>query len=223
MATSGEMIRNTAGALSLPQATVTSYFRELQKSGLVAKGGRGRSAGHVSARDVARLLLVLLAADSLADAADALRLISSIAAYSDTGAKAPDELLLEDAVISILEFLAAQAGGPPPKVFKVPGDLSSGNLVLMVSGTRLEAWVHIDGIVVLQFANFGEMPDLAVPPDLWGEVSISDRLRIRAIMGGIWTIRAVDAVALQRISFSLPGVEVGDAPFRVNRFDTPGQ
>lgn len=73
MATPGQMIQVTARTLMLPEVTVGSYYRAIREAGFVKTGGRGRSAARVSALDVARLLIAILASELVRDAPEAVR------------------------------------------------------------------------------------------------------------------------------------------------------
>lgn len=55
MATSGDLINETAASLGVAKATVAFTYRELREAGLVTNGGRGRNAS-VGYRDAAVLL-----------------------------------------------------------------------------------------------------------------------------------------------------------------------
>ena len=78
MATAGEMIKVIAGAIARPQATVTSYYAVLRKGGMISTTGRGRSAQHLSSLDAARILIVMLSADSLQEGEAITELIGEL-------------------------------------------------------------------------------------------------------------------------------------------------
>jgi hypothetical protein len=60
MATPGQLVETTAAILGIPQPTIALYDRVLSEHGLRSKGGRGRSAAKVNARDAAHLLLAVI-------------------------------------------------------------------------------------------------------------------------------------------------------------------
>ena len=76
MAIASETIQIIADALGFEASTVRSYFREIQKEGLIAKGGRGRAAEHFSPTDTARIVITLMGAESLAEAPTMVRLLA---------------------------------------------------------------------------------------------------------------------------------------------------
>jgi hypothetical protein len=73
MATPGELVRMIAATTGEDEATVTQHDRNLVLAGLRTKGGRGRSAAKVTARDAARLLTSVLGAHRVKDAVETVR------------------------------------------------------------------------------------------------------------------------------------------------------
>lgn len=67
MASPGEMVKTIAAALGMPEATVVVHDRNLVVAGLRTKGGRGRSAAKVTARDAANLLTAVMGAGQIKD------------------------------------------------------------------------------------------------------------------------------------------------------------
>jgi hypothetical protein len=61
MATPGQLVEAMAISLGIPVATVIQYDRQLAESGLRSRGGRGRSAAAITARDAANLLIAIAA------------------------------------------------------------------------------------------------------------------------------------------------------------------
>lgn len=59
MATPGELVSRLAEVLAVSEVTLGSYYRNLREAGLVTKGGRGRSAAQMTAKDAAHLLMAV--------------------------------------------------------------------------------------------------------------------------------------------------------------------
>lgn len=79
MATPGFLVSLMAAATGIPVQTVRDTDRKLSEAGLRKKGGRGRSAATMGARDAAVLLLALLAGEGGAGTVPAtLRLMSLV-------------------------------------------------------------------------------------------------------------------------------------------------
>jgi hypothetical protein len=62
MAHPGELVETIASALGVPRQTVVQHDRQLVARGYRRKGGRGRSAVHVTPEDAANLLIAVAAA-----------------------------------------------------------------------------------------------------------------------------------------------------------------
>lgn len=69
MATPGELVSIMAAVLGIPQATVVVHDRNLVSAGLRSKGGRGRGAAQVTARDAASLLAAILGSSQVRSSA----------------------------------------------------------------------------------------------------------------------------------------------------------
>jgi hypothetical protein len=72
-ATPGVLVEKMSDILGVPAPTVTLIDRNLSEAGLRSKGGRGRSAARMTAKDAARLLIAILASPSVGNAAQACR------------------------------------------------------------------------------------------------------------------------------------------------------
>lgn len=208
MATAGETIRNVADALALDQATVKSYFREIQKAGLIGKGGRGRSAIHFSSLDTARILVAIMGAQAIAEAPSMVQLMGETACLvtEDEGA-AWENYGFEDALVHVLEEIAAKAAGDQTAPHPLLGSFVGRPMILRLSGTDLTAEIVIDDVVEMRFSHFAANSPPMSDPDDWDALPMCDRLRLRAIMGGMSTTRAIDEVALRRIASGLIRVE----------------
>lgn len=80
MATSGTLIDLIARVLKMPRNDVRYIWLQLQAQGLVTKGGRGRSASHVTARDAATFLIACIASLSKLDAVKAFAAFAGVTA-----------------------------------------------------------------------------------------------------------------------------------------------
>lgn len=76
MTTPGQLVQGMATALGLPKETVTVFDRHLSEAGFRTKGGRGRSAARVTARDAANLLVAILMSFEIADAPKMIEIAS---------------------------------------------------------------------------------------------------------------------------------------------------
>ena len=70
VATPGELVKVVAASTGTEEPTVTQHDRNLVIAGLRSKGGRGRSAAKVTARDAAHLLTALLGSAMVKDSAE---------------------------------------------------------------------------------------------------------------------------------------------------------
>lgn len=59
MASPGELIKTVAEVFDVPEVTIASSYRALREAGYVTKGGRGRSAAHMTPRDAGALLIAI--------------------------------------------------------------------------------------------------------------------------------------------------------------------
>lgn len=73
MATPGELVKVIAAATGEDEATVAQHDRNLVVAGLRTKGGRGRSAAKVSARDAAVLLTAVLGSHRVKDSVETVQ------------------------------------------------------------------------------------------------------------------------------------------------------
>jgi hypothetical protein len=73
MATPGELVEIMAEAAGFPAKTLVVHDRNLVVAGLRTKGGRGRSAPKVNARDAAHLLVAMLASREVRDSVAAVK------------------------------------------------------------------------------------------------------------------------------------------------------
>ena len=78
MATPSELVHAVAEVLGVSEATVVVHDRNLVMAGLRTKGGRGRSAPRVTARDAANLLIAVTASSAIKDAAETVRTYSAL-------------------------------------------------------------------------------------------------------------------------------------------------
>jgi hypothetical protein len=114
-----------ATVLGMPQATVALYDRVLSEHGLRSKGGRGRSAAKMNSRDIANLLIAVIASPiSGVPTRDAARACETFASLPKLGkasraeqfavfgltalANLPKKHLLVDALAKLIE---AASGG----------------------------------------------------------------------------------------------------------------
>ncbi|WP_135058836.1 hypothetical protein [Paracoccus salipaludis] len=73
MTTPGEMVKQAAAALGVPEITLTQIDRELAANGLRAKGGRGRSAAKMDSGDVTNLLIGAASGAIIRETAETVR------------------------------------------------------------------------------------------------------------------------------------------------------
>lgn len=73
MATPGELVKVIAAATGEDEATVAQHDRNLVVAGLRTKGGRGRSAAKVTARDAALLLTAVLGSHRVKDSVETVQ------------------------------------------------------------------------------------------------------------------------------------------------------
>ena len=72
MAKLSDLIPTLAQVLPMPEQTVAMYARHLREAKLISSGGRGPGAAQMTATDCARLLIAIMAADQVKDAASAV-------------------------------------------------------------------------------------------------------------------------------------------------------
>jgi hypothetical protein len=204
MATAGEMIKVVADAIARPQATVTSYYGVLRKGGLIATTGRGRSAQHLSSLDVARILIVMLSADSLSEGEEITRLVGDLwhirGGVDD--AEPGHQLQFERTLSGLITFLADLSNGRTPEDEGLLGNLRSEKIAVRVTATHLEADIIVD-TQVTNFSSFAEAPPVSNPDD-WERLSYRDRLLLRALMDGMSVTRGIDYLVLKRVAAARP-------------------
>jgi hypothetical protein len=118
MASPGELVKIVAISLGLPEPTVVVHDRNLVIAGLRSKGGRGRSAAAVTARDAANLLTAVLGSGLVKDSVASVeryaetrpqRATSSETLYSTIGLKDLSGLPASHSFVDGLEALIASA------------------------------------------------------------------------------------------------------------------
>ena len=72
MAKLSDLIPTLAQVLPMPEQTVAMYARHLREAKLISSGGRGPGAAQMTATDCARLLIAIMAADQVKNAAGAV-------------------------------------------------------------------------------------------------------------------------------------------------------
>lgn len=206
MATAGEMIKVIADAIARPQATVTSYYGVLRKGGLISTTGRGRSAQHLSALDVARILIVMLSADSLQEGEAITRLVGELQHIrlppeGDLGDEPTHELQFEDSLARLIAFKADQAHGRAVNDGGALGDLSS-DVSVRVTATHLTAEIVANNQTT-PFVSLAAEFEWAHPDD-WDTLSMEERLLTRAMMEGMSVTREIDRTVISKVAMAMP-------------------
>lgn len=204
MATAGEMIGVIARAIARPQATVTSFYAALRKGGLISTTGRGRSAQHLSSLDVARILIVLLSADSLQEGESVTRLVGDLwhLRGGEDDAQPPQELQFEVALSRLIGFLADIHHGRAAQDDEFLGDLRTDEIRVRVTATHLSAEIIV-GSQITEFSSFDETPAVSHPDD-WERLQVRDRLLLRATMEGMSVTRGIDHTVLKLVGAAMP-------------------
>lgn len=204
MATAGEMIKVIADAIARPQASVTSYYAVLRKGGLISTTGRGKSAQHLSSLDVARILIVMLSADSLQEGEAVTRLVGELwHEQFDRGLNKLGEIQFEDALAAIIEFNADLLHKRMPRGESILGDLQADEIEIRVTATHLTAEIVVGGREISFIDLSGINPPVAHPDD-WVEIPVEDRLVLRAMMEGMSVTRVIDHHVIKRIAAAMP-------------------
>lgn len=204
MATARDMIKEIAAAISRPEATVTSYYSVLRKGGLISTTGRGRSAQHLSSLDAARILIVMLSADSLQEGEAITQLVGELRHERfNRNMELVGEIRFEDALAHMIEFNAALLHGRMPPECSLLGDLRSEDVQISVTATHLRAEIVVEEEEIQFIDTIMENPGMTYPED-WEGISMKDRLINRAIMEGMSVTRAVDQQAIKRIAAAMP-------------------
>lgn len=204
MATAGEMIKVIADAIARPQATVTSYYAVLRKGGLISTTGRGRSAQHLSSLDAARIIIVMLSADSLQEGEAITELVGELQHERfNRNMELIGTIKFEDALAHMIEFHAALTHGRAPPECGFLGDLQSDDVQIRVTATHMRAEIVVEEEEIQFVDTIMENPGMTYPDD-WEGISMKDRLINRAILEGMSVTRAVDQQAIKRIAAAMP-------------------
>ena len=198
------MIKVIADAIVRPQATVTSYYAVLRKGGLISTTGRGRSAQHLSSLDAARILIVMLSADSLQEGEAVTQLMGELwHERFDKQLNLIGEIQLEDALAHIIDFKAALLHGREPPECDLLGDLRSNDIEVRLTATHLTAEITVAGEET-HFVNLSlDNPSITYPDD-WDDIPMEERLIVRATMEGMSVTRAIDQLVIMRIAAAMP-------------------
>ncbi|WP_179379759.1 hypothetical protein [Jannaschia marina] len=70
MPTPGQLTKKVAATLGVDETTAATAWRVLREAGEVTKGGRGRSAAQVTARDAAKLIFAICGSNTIKDAGE---------------------------------------------------------------------------------------------------------------------------------------------------------
>jgi len=198
------MIKVIADAIARPQASVTSYYAVLRKGGLISTTGRGKSAQHLSSLDVARILIVMLSADSLQEGEAVTRLVGELwHEQFDRGLNKLGEIQFEDALAAIIEFNADLLHKRMPPAESILGDLQADEIEIRVTATHLTAEIIVEGREISFIDLSGINPPVAYPDD-WDEIPVEDRLVLRAMMEGMSVTRVIDHHVIKRIASAMP-------------------
>ena len=205
MANAGEMLKIVADTIVRPQATVTSYYSVLRKAGMISTTGRGRSAQDLSAVDVARILIVMLSADNLQEGSVITHLMGNCwcQPWYEDDKEDLGSITFEDAIANIITFRANLAKGRPATAHPLLGDLTQSEIVISATPTHLEALIETKN-VSLPFFGMGSINPGMTYPDDWHEISIAERLELRAMMEGMKVTRSINDLMIQRISERMP-------------------
>lgn len=188
MATSGELIRIVSEVLVLKRSHVTSCFRALQADAVVSKGGRGRSASHVSVMDTARLIICMMATDSLLEAVPVTQLMMSLKATRQNGV---DELAFNlDYVVGALlrDVTEPWRAGPF-------GQIADPNVRLEISPSKLEARILSD----TQSMLFTHSPSGPLTDNVEHQ-KIQARLIDQTSIVGMVTLRSIEARHIEGVA-----------------------
>ncbi|WP_191555041.1 MULTISPECIES: helix-turn-helix domain-containing protein [Brevundimonas] len=203
MAIASETIQIVADALGLEAPTVRSYFREIQKAGLIAKGGRGRAAEHFSPADTARIVITLMGANSLAEAPSIVRLLGGTRCPIPGERGRPDRQYRFDEVLGELFEWAAGVELDDTALHHFDlGVLDDKTLVeVRVMSTDLVAEVYIDDQLSMRFRPVHPVPE---PADT-AQAAIQRRLIDRVDGSRMRTTQSIDQDVIRRIASGLPG------------------
>ncbi|MNK15293.1 hypothetical protein D3C87_334280 [compost metagenome] len=200
------MIGVIATAIARPRATVTSYYGVLRKGGLISTTGRGRSAQDLSPLDVARVLIVMLAADSLQEGEAVTRLVGQLwhtSFASEEDAKPVLDIEFESALAGIIAFKADLLHGRPLRDEGLLGNLATDEIQVSVTATHLSAEIRVGAARTEFSASSGEDPPVTHPDD-WDDIPIRDRLLLRAMMEGMSVARSIDNHVISKVATAMP-------------------
>jgi hypothetical protein len=157
MATTVQFIAELSDALGMSESTCSNTYKLLQAKDMVSRGGRGRYAPKVTARDAISLLLSVTGMEHLKDGPDAARRYGALQSriYEDEPswkfpllANLPQDHSLLDAIVALVEGYR--------------DDLIDAfvQIRLSIAGPRLSARINID-----------ERPPVVIPPPPSGIVT----------------------------------------------------
>lgn len=197
MATAGEMIKVIADVLARPNATVTSYYAALRKAGMISTTGRGRSAQDLSPLDVARILIVMLSADNLQEAAAISHLIGSCT-HKPWDEKSPS-ITFEHALSLIIAGRADYINGRPTQTHLILGDFVKNSFCAEVNSTRLDANI-ITKNGYLEFSTPNPSEEIISKIDNYKDVIYKIHYKNK----GIICSRSITDIMIGRISEKMP-------------------
>ena len=202
MAIASETIQIIADALGFEASTVRSYFREIQKEGLIAKGGRGRAAEHFSPTDTARIVITLMGAESLAEAPTMVRLLAGSCCFMPGERGRPDKRYRFDEVLGELFEWAAgvELHGKAQHHFDLGVLDNKTQVEVRVMATDLMAEVYIDEQLSMRFRLVHPVPE----PDDAEQAAIQRRLVRRVDGSRMRTTQSIDDDVIRRIASGLP-------------------
>lgn len=182
MATSGEMTRLFSDALGLTEAHVAARYRALRESGLVTKGGRGRFAPTMSPLDAARLLIAVMAAQTISETEASVKIFGRSDCHLDEDDNpfgiAIQNLVFEDAVALVLQgCLAGRLGDEATYSRWAEG------VTIEVSPSDLTASIERKGFRALFMPD--AFKDFASEVRMSDEMTPADRMRLRADRPGL--------------------------------------
>lgn len=202
MAIASETIQIIADALGFEASTVRSYFREIQKEGLIAKGGRGRAAEHFSPTDTARIVITLMGAESLAEAPTMVRLLAGSCCFMPGERGRPGKQYRFDEVLGELFEWAAgvELQGTALHHFDLGVLDNKTQVEVRVMATDLMAEVYIDEQLSMRFRLVHPVPE----PDDAEQAAIQRRLVRRVDGSRMRTTQSIDDDVIRRIASGLP-------------------